>query len=398
MNDVKEVNLLDLMILLAKNKVKIILSGFIIAVLVFGGVSFMPKHYKSTTTFVPRGSGAPSFASLVGGAIAGDIINENPFSKRQYLEILNSRWLREEVIREFDLITYYKQDENTINPLDRTIRSLANDIIIGVEEEGGLGITDVLSISVSVSNTNPQMAADMANFIVKRMEDRIREIYANSFLGAIAFLDRQIEENTMKAFAASAALEEFQKENNIYNVQRQVDLSLSTYAANLAEISSTEKQIEALKLTQSSSSEITMLQNRIRYIRNQNEKIETKGFGNIFPGLNTVLSLTDEYTRLLLDARMYEQLQNLLIQQKIQTQIKIERDHSTIYLIDSARPAEWKYKPKRIKYCVIALVLWYLYLIPSIILKNMYENMPQNDETVQKIREFRKAMGFIKRK
>lgn len=398
MEEEKEINLLDIMILLAKNKTKILLSGFIIGLLVFVGVSFLPKSYKSTAVFVPTRSSGSSLMSLVGSASVGDIIGENPFSKRQYLEILNSRWLIEEVISEFDLITYYKQDKNKINPLDRTIKMFRKDVKIDMSEEGGLGITDVLSISVNVVNKNPQTAADIANFIVKKMEDRSREIYAQSFSGGIKFLEKQIEENAKKSFAASEALENFQKANNIYSIQTQISLSLSTYAMNLAEISSMEKQIEMLKLTQSSSSDITTLQNRIQYIKNQNKKIETGGLGGIFPGLNNAVSLTDEYTRLMLDAKMYEQLQILLVQQKLQTQMKIDRDYSAIYLIDSAVPAEYKFKPKRIKYCIVVLVLWYLYLIPSIIIKNMLASMPENDGTMQKIHEFRESMRFRRKK
>jgi len=390
-----EVNLLDLLIVLAKQKMKIIFSGVIIALVVFAGVSFLPKHYKSQVIFLPRGSSQSSLMSLVGGVSMGDFVGENPFSKRQYIEILNSRYIIEAVIEEFDLIKYYKQRKNKINPLDKTIKLLKKDIKVEAEEEGGLGITDVLSISLTVSNKNPQTAADIANFMVQKLAERSREIYSQSFVGAVDFLDKQIEESIVKSRNASTELENFQKENNIYSLQTQLDLSLATYASNLAEISAAEKQIEVLQLTQSSSSStITTLRNRISYMRRQNQKIETDGYGGVFPGLSNVIDLSDQYTQLVLNSRMYEQLKALLLQQRLQTQLKMERDYSTIYVIDYARAAEYKYKPKRIMYCVIALALWYAYLIPSIILKDMFEKLPENNITMQKIAEFKKTMSF----
>lgn len=395
----KEMNLLDLLIIFAENKIKIVVSGIIIAVLTFVGVSFLPKHYKSQVVFLPKGSSSSSsLMSLIGGMGIGDFIGENPFSKRQYIEILNSRSLAEATIEKFNLITYYEQDKNKINPLDKTIKMFKKDVGISVEEEGGLGITDVLSITVSVSNKNPQTAADIANFIVEKVIERSREIYAESFVGAIGYLDRQIEDNSIKFREAASELESFQKEHNLYNMQTQVNLSLSTYVANLAEISAIEKQIETLKLTQfSSNSEVSILRNQISRLKAQNEQIETVGYGNVLPGLGNVIDLSDKYTQLTINSKMLEQLQILLVQHRMQVQMKMERDYSTVYVIDNARPAEYKYKPKRIKYCVIVLALWYVYLIPSIILKDVLKNMPQDDYSVQKINELKNALSFRKR-
>ncbi|MDR0304622.1 MAG: hypothetical protein LBH98_07660 [Chitinispirillales bacterium] len=394
-----EVNLLDLLIILAKQKTKIIVSGIIIAVTVFAGISFFPKYYKSQVVFLPRGNSSSMLTPFLGGVSMSDFIGENPFSKRQYIEILNSRHIVEATIEEFDLIKYYEQHKNKINPLDKTIKLLKKDIKIDIEEEGGLGITDVLSISLSVSNKNPQTAADIANFMIKKLEERSREIYSQSFAGAINFLDKQVEESIVKSRNANTELENFQKANNIYSLQTQIDLSLSTYAANLAEISVAEKQIEILQLTQSSSSSsIITLKNRISYMKKQNKKIETDGYGSIYPGLSSVIDLSDQYTQLTLNSRMYEQLKTLLLQQKLNTQIKMERDYSTIYVIDYARPAQYKYKPKRVKYCIIVLALWYAYLIPSIIIKDIFEKLPENDPTIQKITEFKKTLSFGKKR
>jgi uncharacterized protein involved in exopolysaccharide biosynthesis len=398
----KEINLLDLFIVLAKQKVKIVVSGIIIAVSVFVIVSFMPKHYKSETVFLPRGSSGAGFMGLMGGSGlggVGDIIGENPFGPRQYIEILNSRYIAEATIERFNLIEYYEQDKNTINPLDRTIKAFRDDVNISVEEEGGLGITGVLSITLSVSNQNPQTAADIANFMVEKLVERSRDIYAQSFVGAIEFLDRQIEENAVLARVSAENLQNFQKEHNIYSISTQMDLSLSAYAANLAEISSIEKQIQLLRLTQHHTSpEISVLRSRIALLRNQNVQLETGGLGNIFPGMTNVVNLGDDFTQLSVKARMFEQLNGLLMQQRLQTQLRIDRDFSAIYIIDKARPAEYRYKPKRVTACAIALVLWYAYLIPSILLKSILAGLPSDDSRLLKINEFKSALGFKRKK
>jgi len=398
----KEINLLDLFIVLAKHKVKIVVSGVIIAVAVFVIVSFLPKHYKSEVVFLPRGSSGTGFMGLMSGAGlggVGDIIGENPFGPRQYIEILNSRYIAEATIEKFNLIEYYEQDENTINPLDKTIKEFRGDVNVSTEEEGGLGITNVLSITLSVSNQNPQRAADIANFMVAKLAERSRDIYAQSFVGALEFLDRQIEENAILARAAAENLQSFQKEHNIFNIGAQMELSLSTYAANLAEISSMEKQIQLLRLTQHQTSpEISVLRSRIALLRNQNTQLETGGLGNIFPGMTNVINLSDEFTELSVKARMFEQLQSLLMQQRLQTQMRIDRDFSAIYIIDQARPAEYRYKPKRVRACMIALVLWYAYLIPSILLKSIFASLPSDDPRLLKISEFKSALGFKRRK
>ncbi|MCL2845356.1 MAG: hypothetical protein FWE23_07905 [Chitinivibrionia bacterium] len=398
----KEVNLLDLFIILAKQKVKIVVSGIIIAVAVFVVVSFLPKHFKSEVVFLPRGSSGSGFMGLMGGPSLGsvaDIIGENPFSTRQYVEILNSRYIIEAAIERFNLIEYYKEHRNNINPLDRTIRAFRNDLSVSMSEEGGLGITGVLSITLTVSNKDPQRAADIANFMIEKLIERSRDIYAQSFAGAIDFLDRQIEENAQLARQASDALTQFQKEHSIFNMPTQMELTLSTYAANLAEISALEQQIELLRLTRSpTSAEISVLNRRIALLRNQNTQLETGGFGNIFPGITNIINLSDEFTQLSVQARMLEQLEALLMQQRLQTQLRIDRDFSAIYIIDEARAAQWRYRPKRITACIIALVIWYAYLIPSILIKSMLASLSPDDARMQKINEFKSALGFKRRK
>jgi len=393
-----EFNLIDLFIILAKQKVKIVVSGIIVAVAVFVMVSFMPQHYKAETVFVPRGSSGSGLMGLMGGTGAaalgvGDIIGENPFSVRQYIEILNSRYIAEATIERFNLVEYYEQTKNTVNPFYRTLSALRNDITITTEQEGGLATTGVLSITLAVSNTCPQRAADIANFMIETLIRRSRDIYSQSFTGALDFLDRQIENNSILAAEAVADLNRFQKEHNIFDLSRQMELSLSTYAANLAEISAMEKQIEILRLTRyPTSAEISVLRSRIVMLRNQNAQLETGGFGNIFPGITNVINLSDDYTRLTVKARMHEQLQGLLMQQRLQTQMRIARDFSAIYVIDEARPAEYRYRPKRLRTCLIALAFWYLYLIPAIILKNVFAKLSPDDMRLLKINEFKSAL------
>ena len=393
-----EFNLIDLFIILAKQKVKIVVSGIIVAVAVFVMVSFMPQHCKAETVFVPRGSSGSGLMGLMGGTGAaalgvGDIIGENPFSVRQYIEILNSRYIAEATIERFNLVEYYEQTKNTVNPFYRTLSALRNDITITTEQEGGLATTGVLSITLAVSNTCPQRAADIANFMIETLIRRSRDIYSQSFTGALDFLDRQIENNSILAAEAVADLNRFQKEHNIFDLSRQMELSLSTYAANLAEISAMEKQIEILRLTRyPTSAEISVLRSRIVMLRNQNAQLETGGFGNIFPGITNVINLSDDYTRLTVKARMHEQLQGLLMQQRLQTQMRIARDFSAIYVIDEARPAEYRYRPKRLRTCLIALAFWYLYLIPAIILKNVFAKLSPDDMRLLKINEFKSAL------
>ncbi|MBN1982427.1 MAG: hypothetical protein JW795_12915, partial [Chitinivibrionales bacterium] len=98
------------------------------------------------------------------------------------------------------------------------------------------------------------------------------------------------------------------------------------------------------------------------------------------------VNLSNEYFDLYTNVEIYTQLQTMLRSQLEQARIKSQKQSIDVYLIDKARPAQWKYKPKR-ALVILAIVFSYMLCIMTVrILVHHYSinGMPPELETAFK--------------
>ena len=157
-----EINLLDLMIVLAKHKKMIMLVTFAAALLAVGYSLLMPNIYTGTAKILPPQSSQSSsvnaimLAQLGGltGAAGAALGLKDP--NALYLAMLKSRNIMEKIVRRFDLQTVYeaKTMTDTLNALEKesTISSSKDGVIV-----------------VEVDDNDPQRAAALANAYIEEL-------------------------------------------------------------------------------------------------------------------------------------------------------------------------------------------------------------------------------------
>lgn len=234
-------SLFNILVVLISRK-KFLLVNFIGIFLVSIGISLLlPKSYKSTVSFIPPGQSATGILSMLGNNISPDILIGSRLSKRQYVALLNSRELREQLINQFDLIRVYKLSKMK-NSLDLALKVLEKKIIVKEDEEGGLGITDVILVSVTVIDGKPQRASDMANALFDLLEKKVLEVNQREFLQQIDFLNRQISLDDSCLIRARKELKTFQLTNKMYDIPSQVKLTVRSLSQLEADKMSLEIQ------------------------------------------------------------------------------------------------------------------------------------------------------------
>lgn len=186
--DDDEINLLDLLIVLAKHKNKIIGVPFIAALITAGVSLMMPNVYTATTKFLPpqssQGGGAALLSQLGGqlgalGGLAGGALGiKNPAD--MYIAFLSSRPVEEKLILKFDLQ-----------------KKLEHEFITDTRKYLD-GVTKISSgkdgvITIEVDDEDPRLAADMANFYL----DELKHIMSTNAVTEAA-QRRQFFENELK--------------------------------------------------------------------------------------------------------------------------------------------------------------------------------------------------------
>lgn len=154
----------------------------ILASSIFSSSYFISPKYKSTVIFFPAASTSISRA----------ILDENVSDKQdllafgeeeqaeQMLQILNSDEIRNIVIEKFDLLNHYGIDRNSRYP--------QTDLISEFEDNINFRQTEFMSIRIDVLDTDPKIAADIANTIaslVDSMKSKIQRERANDALKII---------------------------------------------------------------------------------------------------------------------------------------------------------------------------------------------------------------------
>lgn len=155
-----EINLLDLLLVLAKNKAMIIKVTFAAALLGLGISIIMPNIYTASAKILPPQQSQSSASAMLGqlGGLAslagGSLGIKNP--NDLYIAMLKSRTLLEKIAKRFDLQQRYEA-----KTLTDTLKELQDN---STSTSGKDGV-----ITVEVSDHDPKRAADMANAFIEEL-------------------------------------------------------------------------------------------------------------------------------------------------------------------------------------------------------------------------------------
>lgn len=156
-------NLLDLIKTLLKWRKLIIIVTGLAAVISVVVALLLPNYYKSTTIFYPQNLSAFDRGYLFGNESKERV--QSLFGDKQdvnrVLSIANSAELIGEIIREFNLADHYGIDTSSSQWRFKVQREF-NDNFKVIK-------SDLDNIELSIWDTDPQLAADIANYFVYRI-------------------------------------------------------------------------------------------------------------------------------------------------------------------------------------------------------------------------------------
>lgn len=180
-----EINLLDLLIVLAKHKKRIIGLTFAAALLAIGYALSLPNIYTATAKILPPQQSQPSASAMLSqlGGLAGmagsslGIKNPNDL----YIAMLKSRSVMEKVVKRLDLQKVYKQE--TFNG---AMSALEGSTVIS-SDKGGF-------ITVEVSDKDPQLAANLANIFIEELSKLLQTYSLTDAAQKRTFFDQQLRQ------------------------------------------------------------------------------------------------------------------------------------------------------------------------------------------------------------
>jgi capsule polysaccharide export protein KpsE/RkpR len=228
-------NLLDILHLLLQRK-KII--GLTTVIILIGSIAislFLPVYFKSHTIFLAASpdQSMPDLAFGIGKREAEFYGGQGDMNR--VLTVATSTDLQNMLIDKFDLYSHYKINPNGPKSSHKIKQKLKKLYTVSK--------TDKDALSISVEDTNPILAAEMANYARQTTDSLVKQLIKNSQSISINNYQNQIEEKETKITLLSDSLRFLRTQYGILNISAQ-----SENLSNLAEETQAELTINRIKL------------------------------------------------------------------------------------------------------------------------------------------------------
>lgn len=351
-----------------------------------------PNQYTARATLIPGTmpsdvgsltSMAGSFASRLGLInILGGSLPAN--SADVASNTLRSRFIARNVVNKLGLVKVYKIRQK--DPY-RAGEKATNLLL----KRSAVDVSDMLLVSVDVTDRDPKRAADIANAFVDELDKANQQFSLTSAGKGREFVEKRLTETEKALIDAQQALIKFEQQHGTVSLDEQSRATVEVAARLEGQIIALQAKRDALSAMYTPSySKLRELDLNIAALRAKVRSLtaggETGGVGaqaaeggrgvtsqgGVFIPLGKVPTLAAEYARLLLGVNTQGQVLELLVQQHEQLKIEEAKNVPTIQVLDRAFPPIKKSKPARTLIMLVAGLLGMVGSFALVLLLNYF--------------------------
>lgn len=391
--DDDEINLLDLLLVLARNWKMIVGSMTATFLLACGATLLMPNVYTATARLLPPQQEKGGLGAMLAGmgdlaALAG--ISAGGGSGELYVGMLQSRRVADTIIERFGLMERYEWEKRA-----DAYKGLAAKVRASADKKTGF-------IAISVDDEDPQFAAELANAYVEELQKLNVQINLNSAGRERIFLEERLSVVKADLTAAEDRLREFQQTNKAIKIDAQATAVIESIARLRGEIASKEVELGVLLTSQTEQNpQVRAARETVGQLQSQLRRLEESSAGKAVSN-NSIITVADvpgvglQYARLLRDYKVQETLYELLTKQYEIAKISEAKNTSALQVLDEAAVPDRKSKPKRALIVLMATFAIGFLAVLFAFIREFGKRM--NDEDRQRWEEIRGLMRIGKGK
>jgi len=339
-------------------------SGVVLSLLVATLVSLLlSPEFEATATILPvRRSSSSRMSSLLSnlGTLAdlpglSDGIPEE--SSDLLTNVLESRTIAARIIEKESLMPRLFESEydaergewRELEPsVDEAIEKLRDDILSVSDNNRGL-------ISITARFGDPAVAAGIANAAAESLEEFLKNNKITAAGRTRDFLRTRLDEVGTELVTAEEALREFCEKNGVISMPEQTRLLFEQIATLSSELALKRARLQVLeKFGGASNPEATRIQAEIESIekevldlergvrRSENPMIQSNGFIPLYH----VPEKSLQYSRLLREVRVKQEVLQFLRTESEAARIRLTCEEIAFTLLDPAVPPERPVRPK----------------------------------------------------
>jgi len=269
----------------------------------------------------------------------------------RYIAILKSGTMLDDVISKFNIREEYEMEDAYY---EKVVKAFVSNLEINVEDEGNL--------VVSVYDKDPQKAADIANYMIIKLNDINTRLSITNAKANREFIERRYVENIITIDSLEFEMQTFLEKYGVIAVPEQLEATVKAMSDIYAKLAQNEVELSVMKRTYGEHSPLTM--NAEIAVEEMKRKIEmiNAGQGLSEDGVNLLIpfkkapGLGYKYFKIYRDLEI--QYKILEFVQPMYEEAKVEevRNTPSVIVLDYAGPAERKAKPKGSVYLVVSFL------------------------------------------
>jgi len=289
----------------------------------------------------------------------------------------------DDMINKFGLMKAYNVDR-----LELARKILGKSISVNITEQSAYAIT--------VGAGTPQLAADMCNYLVDKINKAVIDLNVKKSKENNQFLKERYHEIKKNLTNSEDSLKLFQQKSGILEPENQVKASIEEYSTLEAELA--KKQIELSVIEKIYGSNSTQAKNAAIGVEEFHKKLNSikssQNGNNLLVSINHLPSEVLKYARLYRDVKINETMLEYIIPLYEQSKFEEVKNIPVLQVIDHAVPPDKKSYPPRTIFTILLTFFVLVFVLIIMTLKQYLDNT--ENEKLQYIKN--EIFRFSKRK
>jgi uncharacterized protein involved in exopolysaccharide biosynthesis len=341
-----------------------------------------PRFSSTAVMIVPQGNNTSSTLEAQLSLNTLDLLGGG---YELYADIIQSRTVADRLIEDYNLKTVYgvSKDEKA-------------EAILG-------GLTKVQTqregvIRVTVQDTDPQRAADLANDYLHQLDVLNSKLVLTSIHAQRQYLEREMVNEKNALADAEVALKETEESTNGLPPESEANAGFNALVNTRAQLHADEIKLAALRTGETDSNpEVIRLKAEVAGLTEQLNSLE-RGNESLENGVPTgkVPEKVLIHTRQLREVEFHKQIFDILEKQFESVKQQEAKTPSIVQVLDPAVPAFHKSWPPRTYYCILAGVCGTLagvFLVLLWAFLRAYVDNPRNAEKLYQLKQIYKKQA-----
>jgi uncharacterized protein involved in exopolysaccharide biosynthesis len=386
----REMDGVDFLLVLSRYKRTIVVVTLAAGVLAAIVALLLPKMYTATTTILPPQQSESAASALVGqiGMLSGisgtDLGLKNPSDL--FVALLRSRSVEDGIVKQFDLRRVYwvKQYEEARKKLNSR-----SDISAGDE---GL-------ISISVSDRDPNRAAELANGYVDQLRTLNQNLAVSEAAQRRLFYQEKLDAEREDLSRAELGLKQAEDKTGLIQPDAQGKAIINAVAATRAQVGIKEVQLQAMRTYATPNNpDLKRAEQELAGLRGQLARLERStgelGNGNLEIPTRRLPEVELDYIRRSRDLKYHEALYDFLTKQLEAARIDEAKEAVVVQVVDKAVAPEKKSGPHRTIIVLVTAAAAFLLSCLWALLSESLKRRQQDPEERERFALLRHSLRF----